>query len=111
MKHVLRDAEKHVEHWEWIDRSSIQHFDRRQENYLVYDLADYIQTIGTGEENSRLAEILDKAVIYHAASDAFLPDQEYGFGISRHCGLTVYIPWAQFPFMNGERGKLKLFAE
>lgn len=111
LSYVLRAAEKHVEHWEWIDRSGIQHFDRRQENYLFYDLADYVQTIGAEEENIRLAEILDKVVVYHAASESFLPEEEYGFDIGRHCGLTVYIPWAQFTFMNGERKKLKLFSE
>lgn len=111
VRYVLHDAEKHVEHWEWIDRSDIQHFDLRQENYLFYDLADYVHAIGTEEENARLAEILDKAVVYHAASKSFLPDEEYGFDIGRHCGLTVYIPWAQFTFMNGERKKLKLFRE
>ena len=111
VKYVLSDAESHVEHWEYVDRSDIQHFDRRRENYLFYDLADYLRVIGTKEENARLQEILSKAVVYHAAGEAFLPDEEYGFGISRHCGLTVYIPWAQFTFMNGQRGKLKLFTE
>lgn len=111
VKYVLRDAEKHVEHWEWIDRSTIQHFDRRRDNYLFYDLAGYLRVIGTEEENARLEEILGKAVVYQAASAAFLPDEEYGFGIEQHCGLTVYIPWAQFTFMNGERRKLKLFTK
>lgn len=111
VKYVLSDAESRVEHWEYVERSDIQHFDRRRENYLFYDLADYLRVIGTEAENTRLEEILGKALIYHAASDAFLPKEEYGFSISSHCGLTVYIPWAQFTFMNGERRKLKLFTE
>lgn len=111
VRHVLREAESRVRHWEHVDRSTIQHFDRRQADPLFYDLAGYIRAIGTEDENARLAGILAKAVVYRAASAAFLPDKAHGFEIKQHCGLTVYIPWAQFTFMNGEREKLRLFNE
>lgn len=110
LKSLLNKAESHVEHWEYIDRSAIQHFDRRTTDCLFYDLADYIQAIGTEEENAQLTDILSKAVVYQAATGQLLPENENGFDINRHCGLTIYIPVVQFTYLNGQRQKLKLFA-
>lgn len=109
LKPLLAGAESHVEHWEWVERDSLQHFDRRQADYLFYDLADYIETIGTDEEIRQLREILDNTILYQAATDSFMPGTLYGFEIKRHCGLTLYIPVARFTYLNARRKALRLF--
>lgn len=111
VKYLLQEMESHVEHWEHVDRSGIQHFDRREKDYLFHDLAGYVQCVGTEDENARLNELLPRIVTYQAATPSFIPDSEYGFEIKQHCGLTIYIPLAQFKFINGERKKLKLYRE
>lgn len=111
LKYLLREVEAHVEHWEYVDRSVIQHFDRRADNYLFHDLAGYVRCTGTEDENARLDELLPRIVTYQAATESFIPDSEHGFDITQHCGLTIYLPLMQYTFMNGEMEKLKLYRE
>lgn len=110
LKGLLESAEGNVEHWEWLDRSNLQHFDRRKSDYLFYDLEGYIRRIGSQEDLNKLAGILDAAVVYKAATEAFMPDSKYGFTISSYCGLTIYIPVANFTYLNARRKLLKLFS-
>lgn len=109
LKDLLARAESHVIHWEWVNRRSVQHFDLRGENYLFYDLEGYVRSIGTPEEVEELKQILAGAVVYTAATDSFEPDTEYGYDISQHCGLTLYIPISGFDYLNERREKLGLF--
>lgn len=111
LKKLLKSAESKVEHWEWIDRSGIQHFDRRQSNYLYYDLEGYIRQVGSQEDINELAGILDAAVTYKSATESFMPGSNYGFHIDRHCGLTIYIPVAEYTYLYAQRKRLKLFSE
>lgn len=111
LKSLLSRAENHVEHWEWVERDGIQHFDRRAKDYLFHDLEGYIRTIGTQEELNELAGILEGTVLYKAATDEFMSGSLYGFPINQHCGLTIYIPVAQFKGLNTQRNRLLLFSD
>lgn len=111
LKSLLARAESHVEHWEWVERDGIQHFDRRAKDYLFYDLEGYIKSIGTQEEINELAGILEGTILYKAATDEFMPGDPYGFPIKQHCGLTIYIPVAKFKELNTQRNRLLLFSD
>lgn len=111
LKSLLARAESHVEHWEWVERDGIQHFDRRAKDYLFYDLEGYIKSIGTQEEINELAGILEGTILYKAATDEFMPGAPYGFPIKQHCGLTIYIPVAKFKELNTQRNRLLLFSD
>lgn len=111
LKSLLARAESHVEHWEWVEREGIQHFDRRAKDYLFHDLEGYVRTIGTQEEINELAGILEGTVLYKAATDGFMSGDPYGFPIKQHCGLTIYIPVAKFKELNTQRRRLLLFSE
>lgn len=111
LKSLLARAESHVEHWEWVERDGIQHFDRRAKDYLFYDLEGYIKSIGTQEEINELAGILEGTILYKAATDEFMPGTPYGFPIKQHCGLTIYIPVAKFKELNTQRNRLLLFSD
>lgn len=110
LKQLLTNVESHPEQWEWVDRSSIQHFDRRKSDYLYYDLEDYIRQIGSQKDINELASILNAAVSYKAATESFMPGSGYGFPISRYCGLTIYIPIPKYSYLNAQRESLKLFS-
>ena len=109
LKDLLVRAESHVIHWEWVKRKNVQHFDIRETDHLFYDLEGYVREIGTPDETNELAELLDKAVIYHAATEGFMKDADYGYKIEQHSGLTIYIPISGFDYLNRHREKLELF--
>lgn len=111
LKSLLARSESNVEHWEWVERDGIQHFDRREKDYLFYDLEGYIRTIGTQEEINELAGILERSVLYKAATEKFMSGTPYGFLIKQHCGLTIYIPVAKFRELNTQRKRLLLFSD
>ena len=111
LKSLLARAESSVEHWEWVEREGIQHFDRRAKDYLFYDLEGYIKTIGTQEEVNELAGILEGSIVYQAATEEFMMGDTYGFPIRQHCGLTIYIPVTKFKELNSQRKRLLLFSE
>lgn len=111
LKAALLAAEKRVEHWEWIDRAPIQTFDcgARYKEHLFCDASNYIRQIGSPEESAAFDEALRRAVIYQAATPEFTPGTGAPFAISSHCGLTLYVPYARFYYLNEQRVKLKLF--
>ena len=111
LKSLLARAESNVEHWEWVERDGIQHFDRRAKDYLFYDLEGYVKAIGTPDEINELAGILESSVLYQAATEAFMPGDKYGYAIGQHCGMTIYIPVAKFRELNTQRKRLLLFSE
>ena len=111
LKSLLARAESNVEHWEWVERDGIQHFDRRAKDYLFYDLEGYVKAIGTPDEINELAGILESSVLYQAATEAFMPGDKYGYAIRQHCGMTIYIPVAKFKELNTQRKRLLLFSE
>lgn len=111
LKSLLARAESNVEHWEWVERDGIQHFDRRTKDCLFYDLEEYVKAIGTPDEINELAGILESSVLYQAATEAFMPGDKYGYAIRQHCGMTIYIPVAKFKELNTQRKRLLLFSE
>lgn len=108
---IKRVEKENVEHWEWVKRDKIQHFDRRKDNYLFYDLEGYIRSIGSQTDINELAGLLDGVIKYSAATESFLPGTRYGYDITQHCGLTIYIPVQRYSYLNTERKKLLLFSE
>lgn len=108
---ISQVEEENVEHWEWVERDKIQHFDRRKADHLFYDLESYIRSIGTQQDINRLAGLMAGAVKYKAATESFLRDTPYGFDIGEHCGLTIYIPSTKYPYLNEQRKLLLLFSE
>lgn len=110
LKEFLAKVESNVEYWERVDRTGIQHFDRRKSDYLYYDLEGYIRQIGSQKDINELSGILNAAVSYKAATEYFMPGSNYGFSINRHCGLTIYIPTPKYPYLNTQRKLLKLFS-
>lgn len=108
---ISRVEEENVEHWEWVKRDKIQHFDRRKANHLFYDLESYIRSIGTQQDINQLAGLLAGAVTFKAATASFMPGTPYGFDIGEHCGLTIYIPSTKYPYLNEQRKLLLLFSE
>ena len=108
---ISRVEEENVEHWEWVERDKIQHFDRRKADHLFYDLESYIRSIGTQQDINELAGLLAGAVPYKAATESFMPGTSYGFDIGEHCGLTIYIPSTKYPYLNEQRILLLLFSE
>lgn len=108
---IKRVEEENVEHWEWVERDNIQHFDRRKDNYLFYDLEGYIRSIGSQKDINELAGLLDGVIRYSAATESFLPDTTYGYDIAQHCGLTIYIPVQRYSYLNTQRKRLLLFSE
>ena len=111
LKSLLARAESNVEHWEWVERDGIQHFDRRAKDYLFYDLEGYVKAIGTPDEINELAGILEGSVLYKAATEEFMSGDKYGYAIGQHCGMTIYIPVAKFKELNTQRKRLLLFSE
>ena len=109
LKSQLRAAESRVERWEWIDRSGLQSFDRLPDGqHLFYDASAYVERIGSAEESAAFDEVLEKAIVYKAATENFMSQSRGGFTISDHCGMTLYIPDATAPALLTERKKLKL---
>lgn len=108
MKKILKAAENRVEHWEYVDRDQVQHFDRNNGYHLFYDASAYIRLIGTPAEADTFDEALGRAVIFKAATPEFLPDKG-GFTIRQNSGMTLYIPNGKFPWLNAKRKELKLY--
>lgn len=109
LKPLLAQVEYNISHWEWLDRTGIQYFDRRINNHLYYDLEGYIREAGTQKQINEFASILKKIVIYKASTDKFMRNTQYGYEIKQHCGLTIYIPVAKYQYLNEYRKKLRLY--
>ena len=82
----------------------LQHFDRPGQYGdtpalpKYFDFQDYIQQI-TPEYNVYIKNLLNKIVVWKAATETFLPDIG-GFNISKHSGLTIYIEQEELPTLN-----------
>lgn len=107
LRKILNAAEKRIKHWEYVDRSQVQHFDRHIGYHLFYDASGYIRLIGTPEEADAFDAALGHAVTFKAATPEFLPDND-GFAIRQNSGMTLYIPDGRFPWLNEKRKELKL---
>jgi len=92
------------------DIQLIQYFDRYANYRLFFDFEDYYSKLAPKESHAQLQSILNKIVVFKAATPQFLLGQN-GFVIRTHSGLTSYIPQAKFPYLNTEYEKLKWVAD
>jgi hypothetical protein len=85
--------------------SEVQHFDRNT-HHLFFDFLDsYRQTL-TAAQSAELERLIGECVIYKAATPWFMLQQNGGFVVKAHSGLTTYIRQKRFPFLNDGYDKL-----
>lgn len=107
----VRQAYSDYPHNTLADISAIQYFDRITKPaypaHYFFDLGDYMEQ-RYPEVAAAILEKIDACVLYKAATPAFLmPTPAYnGFLISKHCGLTIYIPQNEHAGFNGAYTKL-----
>lgn len=89
------------------DLSTLQHFNRSL-SWLYFDCGEYLATLATSKQRSRLSQILSEVVIYQAATSSFMLEYT-GFPIEAHSGLTIYIPQNKFPYLNAEYKKMQWY--
>lgn len=77
----------------------VQHFDRNTYR-LFFDLEDYYQRqLKTNSQRTELSRLIAACVTWKAATPLFM-EGHGGFRITRHCGLTTYIPQPEFIRLN-----------
>ncbi|MDR0537046.1 MAG: hypothetical protein LBH04_03220 [Tannerellaceae bacterium] len=90
----------HCRHDTIINVNTIQHFDRNRTYRLFFDFEDYyFRLLDNDAKRIELQRLIDDCVIWKASTPTFLPSTN-GFNITRHSGLTVYIPQDKFPVLN-----------
>ena len=94
--------------WSEENLNTIQHFDRYRNHRLFFDFEDYYRHIIAGENHNTLTSLLEKAVIYKAATATFIPSQS-GFTIKNHSGITIYIPQQRFQTLNEKYRELSWY--
>lgn len=77
---------------------TMQRFNRHDYT-LFFDLEEYLRELSP-DRTTEIRTAISEAVEYAAATADFMPTYDHGFHISRHCGLTVYIPQNRFPALN-----------
>ncbi len=77
---------------------TMQRFNRHDYT-LFFDLEEYLRELAP-DRATEIRTAISEAVEYAAATADFMPTYDHGFHISRHCGLTVYIPQNRFPALN-----------
>lgn len=77
---------------------TMQRFNRHDYT-LFFDLEEYLYELAP-DRTTEIRTAISEAVEYAAATADFMPTYDHGFHISRHCGLTVYIPQPRFPALN-----------
>lgn len=83
----------------------LQHFDRPGSygdfpvSPRYFDFMDSMETISTPEQYSAIEEIMNKIVVWKAATPIFMEGYN-GFSITKHSGLTIYIQQDCFPKLN-----------
>lgn len=93
------------------DPVGIQHLDRSK-IHLFFDLEDYMKAVSGPEETYPLGDftdLLNKVVIYAAATPSFMTGYPYSFKIEKHCGLTVYIMQPELQGLNEEYRKTEFY--
>lgn len=85
------------------EMETMQRFNRHSYT-LFFDLEEYLTAIAP-ERKAEIREAIGEVVEYRSATPEFMPTYSNGFRISKHCGLTVYIPQPGFPLLNQEYEK------
>lgn len=76
-------------------------------HFLFCDMGDYISRWAP-EQYGRFSDLLDRAVIYKAATPGYYSSGNTEYNkIRTYSGLAMYIPQADYAFLNGEFRKLK----
>lgn len=74
---------------------------------LFWDMGDYVSRWAP-EHYERFSDILDRAVLYKAATPGYYSSGNMTYNeIRTYSGLAMYIPQADYPFLNREFQKLK----
>ena len=75
---------------------SVQKYFRAEQHKWFYDLESIVWNAGTPEDLlMEFHEALDKCVLYKAATEKFI-----GLEINEHCGLSMYLPYAGYDYLN-----------
>lgn len=90
--------------------TEIQHFDRYTDHRLFFDFTDYYRRIVAPDAAVELNELLKSIIIYQAATPTFIPSQR-GFEITKHSGITTYIPQQRFTKLNAIYHALAWYAD
>lgn len=78
---------------EVIDK--VQYYDRKGKPHLFFDFRDYIDQVATSEQMEQLDLLLDKAVLFKRNTPKLI-----NINITKHSGLSVYIPQEALPRLN-----------
>jgi hypothetical protein len=82
-----------------VNIKEIQKFDRYSYS-LFFDFEDYYSALlETEEQRVQLSGIINECVVWKASTDWFMTGYN-GFEITRHSGMTSYIPQVKFPVLN-----------
>jgi hypothetical protein len=92
--------------WPASELKTVQHYDRYPDYSLFFDFEDYYQRISPSSAHAGLRLLINNAVIYKAATPAFMRAYD-GFEIIHFSGLTSYIPQQDFHFLNEQYKELK----
>lgn len=88
-----------------VDVFDVQHFDRNTYR-LFFDLEDYYgRLLATTAQREELSRLIARCVVWKAATPEFMAGHG-GFTITRHSGLTTYIPQPEFGYLNRAYAKL-----
>lgn len=99
---------------DYMDISKIQHFDRpgsygdKPAIPRYFDFMDYMGKITTSEQYAFLEALMDKIVVWKAATASFM-DGYNGFSIQHHSGLTTYIEQSELEKLNQEYRQTKWY--
>lgn len=92
-----------------VDIGQVQHFDRHGDYRLFFDFGDYYgRLLKTDDQRQELGRLVADCIPWKAATPQFMTQSSghNGFAITRHSGLTTYIPQPAFPALNRAYGEL-----
>lgn len=92
-----------------VDIGQVQHFDRHGDYRLFFDFDDYYgRLLDTDNERRELTRLVADCIPWKAATPEFMSQSvgHNGFTVTRHSGLTTYIPQPAFPALNRAYGEL-----
>lgn len=78
---------------EQIDK--VQYYDRNGKPHVFFDFGDYIKQVATQKQSDELASLLDKVILFKRNTPKLID-----ISITKHSGLSVYIPQSTLPELN-----------
>lgn len=93
------------------DIDGIQYFDRKK-NHTFFDFEDYFSRMLENDDlKKELTSLVEKCVVYKAATPVFFESGFNSFEINKHSGLTTYIMQDIFPELNQAYKKLSWYKD